>query len=233
MSQPCRICENGGMLEPASLTCRCDPYYKGDCCQDMVTCHDRPCKHGTCTNIGVTFTCNCDTGYKGVVCDTHVVTCGDDPCKHGTCTDTGVSFTCNCDIGYTGVVCDTPLTCTDNPCLHDGKCIDPGTGFQCTCPNTHKGNVCEIALISEKTSQLLLPEWLPSLEYGILSIVSVIGLMTTGCVCLKCCKALGVMDERRDEDTDDEDEEENFRKTRKNVTFPDEYVKTKSKWMDF
>ena len=33
LSRPCRICENGGRLNSSSLSCQCDIYHDGSCCQ--------------------------------------------------------------------------------------------------------------------------------------------------------------------------------------------------------
>lgn len=33
MSRPCRKCENGGRLNSSSLSCQCDEYHGGGCCQ--------------------------------------------------------------------------------------------------------------------------------------------------------------------------------------------------------
>lgn len=33
ISRPCRICENGGRLNSSSLSCQCDIYHEGSCCQ--------------------------------------------------------------------------------------------------------------------------------------------------------------------------------------------------------
>lgn len=33
LSRPCRTCENGGRLNSSSLSCQCDVYHKGGCCQ--------------------------------------------------------------------------------------------------------------------------------------------------------------------------------------------------------
>lgn len=56
-----------------------------------------------------------------------------------------------------------------------------------------------------KAEELLLLKWFPYLEYALLTLVSLTGMMTMGCVCLKCCKACGVI---RDND-DDDDEKRN------------------------
>ncbi|XP_062594269.1 neurogenic locus notch homolog protein 1-like [Saccostrea cucullata] len=152
-TQSCQICENGGTVEPSSLSCRCGPHYKGGCCQDLVTCQDNPCKHGICTDEGITFTCTCDKGYTGTVCDT--------------------------------------------------------------------------------LETLELPESVRYVEYGLLSLVSVIGVMATGCVCLKCCQTFGINKKGGTDDDDDENEEEKWKKNRKNLIFPQKHSKSKAVLMDF
>ncbi|XP_061196824.1 neurogenic locus notch homolog protein 1-like [Saccostrea echinata] len=76
MTKPCRICENGGTLSISSKSCQCDPYHKGICCNDVVTCQDQPCKHGRCTDQGASFMCTCDERYTGVTCDSRIMVLG-------------------------------------------------------------------------------------------------------------------------------------------------------------
>jgi hypothetical protein len=45
----------------------------------------------------------------------------------------------------------------------------------------------------ELTDDIKLPSWLPGLEYAILAMISMITLMTAGCICLKCCLVCGCM----------------------------------------
>ncbi|XP_061196826.1 neurogenic locus notch homolog protein 1-like [Saccostrea echinata] len=194
-SKSCRICENGGTLNISSLSCKCDPYHKGDCCQDLVKCQDNPCKHGICTDTAYTFTCHCDRGYTGLVCD-----------KRKLCSQ--------------GIVCK-----------NGGTCVDGSIGFKCHCSDRYTGEFCERVVTTEQPSELRLPEWFPYLEYGLLSVVSLIGLMTLGCICLKCCRAFGV-GEKKFVDDDDNDEERNFRK-RKNVHSTPNHPKPVNTGIDF
>ncbi|XP_062594266.1 neurogenic locus notch homolog protein 2-like [Saccostrea cucullata] len=194
-SKSCRICENGGTLNISSLSCKCDLYHKGDCCQDVVKCQDTPCKHGNCTDIASTFTCVCERGYQGPICDTRKL------CSQG-------------------ILCD-----------NGGTCVDGSIGFKCQCTDRYTGDFCDKALITVEASELRLPEWIQYLEYGVLSMVSLIGLMTLGCVCLKCSRACGVRDNK---DDDDYDKEKDLRKRRKRIVhFTENHSKPLATGIDF
>ncbi|XP_061196825.1 delta-like protein 1 [Saccostrea echinata] len=95
------------------------------------------------------------------------------------------------------------VTCLDQPCKH-GTCTDNGASFVCTCDEGYTGVTCDSLLATEETSELLLPEWLPYLEYVVVTVVSLTGLMVLGCLCLKCCQLLGVI-EHKDDDEDKAD----------------------------
>ena len=55
--------------------------------------------------------------------------------------------------------------------------------------------------IIELSEELELPSWFPKLEIAVLTMITLIALMTTGCICLKCCKIFGCVS------TDDDDDE--------------------------
>ncbi|XP_062594267.1 uncharacterized protein LOC134255764, partial [Saccostrea cucullata] len=95
------------------------------------------------------------------------------------------------------------VTCRDDPCKH-GTCTDQGTSFLCTCDEKYTGVTCDSPLVPEETSELLLPEWLSYLEYAVVTMVSLTGIMVLGCLCLRCCQVLGVSD---DGDSDEDDEQ--------------------------
>lgn len=54
------------------------------------------------------------------------------------------------------------------------------------------------------------PSWFPYIEYGILTLTSLIIIMTAGCVCRKCCHICGCSS--FDDDDDDNDEQRSKRK---------------------
>ena len=55
--------------------------------------------------------------------------------------------------------------------------------------------------IIELSEELELPSWFPKLEIAVLTMITLIALMTTGCIGLKCCKIFGCVS------TDDDDDE--------------------------
>jgi hypothetical protein len=72
-------------------------------------------------------------------------------------------------------------------------------------------------LVTDEEMELLLPEWFPYLEYVLLSLASLIGVMALGCVCLKCCQMFGI---KKDDDDDDDEEEDNLEKYRRDSILP-------------
>lgn len=69
------------------------------------------------------------------------------------------------------------------------------------------------------SEELLLPKWFPYLEYALLTLVSLTGVMAMGCACLKCCKASGII---RDNDDDDDEKqgEDGSRKLKRDTIIP-------------
>ena len=65
----------------------------------------------------------------------------------------------------------------------------------------HFEQYCLFFQIIELSEELELPSWFPKLEIAVLTMITLIALMTTGCICLKCCKIFGCVS------TDDDDDE--------------------------
>lgn len=64
-----------------------------------------------------------------------------------------------------------------------------------------------------------MPTWFPYLEYALLSLASLTGVMAMGCICMKCCRAFGII--RDDDDDDDEDrDEKDFRRYKRDSIYP-------------
>ncbi|XP_062594280.1 uncharacterized protein LOC134255773 isoform X2 [Saccostrea cucullata] len=98
--------------------------------------------------------------------------------------------------------------------------------LSCKCGPHYKGGCCQVETLE-------LPESVRYVEYGLLSLVSVIGVMATGCVCLKCCQTFGINKKSGTDDDDDENEDEKWKKNRKNLIFPEKDSKSKRVRLDF
>nr|XP_022338220.1 uncharacterized protein LOC111133825 isoform X1 [Crassostrea virginica] len=106
------------------------------------------------------------------------------------------------------------VNCRDDPC-QQGTCNDTAYGIRCSCYPGYAGFDCGMMIPRDKTmTQYLLPLWMPPLEYGILTLTTLIIIMAAGCLCLKCCRLCGACSS----DDDDDDDEE--RKRKKNKPFP-------------
>nr|XP_022342981.1 uncharacterized protein LOC111136428 [Crassostrea virginica] len=44
----CHRCSNNGFYNRTAKACVCRKTNKGQCCQENITCSNRPCKHGVC-----------------------------------------------------------------------------------------------------------------------------------------------------------------------------------------
>lgn len=109
-------CQNGGTCTSDNsddgFTCDCaGTGFTGPACTvDIDDCADSPCgAHGTCTDIGTTFSCACGTGFTGDRCEVNVDECtGNTQCNNngGACVDGDNTFSCLCPAGIGGAFCE-------------------------------------------------------------------------------------------------------------------------------
>ncbi|XP_048753872.2 uncharacterized protein LOC125665258, partial [Ostrea edulis] len=108
------------------------------------------------------------------------------------------------------------ITCSAQLCKH-GICYDTNSSVRCDCYDGFAGLDCSIEL----TKDFKLPTWLPWLEYALLAIISMVILMATGCICLKCCVVCGCM-------TSDEEEKKKRKKMKEDIQQEHYSLKPKS-----
>eukprot|EP00105_Crassostrea_gigas_P035823 XP_019919971.1 PREDICTED: delta-like protein 4 isoform X1 [Crassostrea gigas] len=231
-------CQNGGTCQdgPNGFQCHCSNKFSGEFCEKALSCSDVPCQNGgSCINTGSSFRCRCPPTHAGDVCE-KVILCSSHPCLHGTCTDTASGFSCLCDVKHKGVKCDQPITCASTPCQH-GSCADSPTGFMCTCDSSYTGIRCDTGfhvkpLETTEPKKLLLPIWFPYLEYALLTLVSLTGVMAMGCACLKCCRAVGVL-KGNDDDDDEKRDESGIRRFKQDPVIPVNIQNSRRTGLDF
>lgn len=231
-------CQNGGTCQDRTngFQCHCSNKFSGEFCEKALSCSDVPCQNGgSCINTGSSFRCRCPPTHAGDVCE-KVILCSSHPCLHGTCTDTASGFSCSCDVKHKGVKCDQPITCASTPCQH-GSCADSPTGFMCTCDSSYTGIRCDTGfhvkpLETTEPKKLLLPIWFPYLEYALLTLVSLTGVMAMGCACLKCCRAVGVL-KGNDDDDDEKRDESGIRRFKQDPVIPVNIQNPRHTGLDF
>ncbi|XP_078338824.1 uncharacterized protein LOC111134166 isoform X4 [Crassostrea virginica] len=222
-------CKHGTCKDTtSSFVCTCDPGYEGVDCDTRKACSGGiSCQHGgSCRDTGSPgFQCHCTRKYNGEFCE-NALTCHDAPCLNGgICTDVGSSFQCKCPYTHTGDVCEAVITCASQPCQH-GTCTDSPTGFKCACESSYTGVQCDTDI--DQANELLLPEWFPYLEYTLLSMVSLVGVMAMGCFFLKCCQAFGVIGKKDDDDEDHENQYEDYKRYKRDSIVPLDHRKPPS-----
>ncbi|XP_078338823.1 uncharacterized protein LOC111134166 isoform X3 [Crassostrea virginica] len=222
-------CQHGGSCRDTGspgFQCHCTRKYNGEFCENALTCHDAPCLNGgICTDVGSSFQCKCPYTHTGDVCEA-ALSCSDTPCQNlGTCSGPLGNFRCNCPPTYKGDICDTVITCASQPCQH-GTCTDSPTGFKCACESSYTGVQCDTDI--DQANELLLPEWFPYLEYTLLSMVSLVGVMAMGCFFLKCCQAFGVIGKKDDDDEDHENQYEDYKRYKRDSIVPLDHRKPPS-----
>ncbi|XP_036332871.1 neurogenic locus protein delta [Rhagoletis pomonella] len=143
-------CQNGGACLDETSTrgykCECLKDWGGPLCEEkVITCLDKPCRHGTCRNSTKGFQCDCPGGYSGRVCELHVDNCNPNPCQNsGSCfmTSSG-NHKCQCRSGFAGSMCEQNIDdCQGNPCHNGGTCIDMINQFRCQCVPGYLGSLC-------------------------------------------------------------------------------------------
>ncbi|XP_074593915.1 uncharacterized protein LOC141849473 [Brevipalpus obovatus] len=157
-------CVHGKCSKP--YECVCEPGWGGLYCdRDMNYCSNhRPCKNGTCTNVGPgLYECKCHLGFTGVNCDVRIPNCSKSPCRNSaTCKNISLSssstdnpsnhkgYSCECLPGTHGEHCEkigsiiSKNTCVIDPCHNGGTCTNTPSGYMCSCRVGYGGANCQI-----------------------------------------------------------------------------------------
>lgn len=87
-------------------------------------------------------------------------------------------------------------------------------------------------LETTESQKLLLPTWFPYLEYALLTLVSLTGVMAMGCACLKCCRAVGIL-KGNDDDDDEKRDESGIRRFKQDPVNPVSIQNPRRTGLDF
>ncbi|GFO32178.1 fibropellin-1, partial [Plakobranchus ocellatus] len=148
-STECRSrCVNGLCVNNQhSQSCKCDPGWMGENCDDAFEpCDSSPCHNGgTCTSSGIQYNCSCPNGTSGDQCENITLSCNDQSClNNGMCENLVGGPMCHCLPGFSGLRCETSEDlCNSQPCQNGGQCVaHDNVRFTCSCVDGYVGPTC-------------------------------------------------------------------------------------------
>ncbi|KAJ9584467.1 hypothetical protein L9F63_021192, partial [Diploptera punctata] len=143
-------CNNGVcQLVKDVPTCKCQPLYDGDRCQNY-RCSGYCKNKGLCfpdllvnvpSDVPVPLKCNCPAQWSGEHCEIPVNLCNHNCLNNGTCYSLlPYDPRCMCPPGFVGNRCES---CTLLLCQNGGVCNYTNGVEQCNCPAGYSGYRCE------------------------------------------------------------------------------------------